>query len=219
MKTVAFVPMKLNNERVPGKNTKKFSNGIPLYRYILNALLNSDGIDEVYVFCSDIEFSKEMPAGVKYLLRSSELDQNSTKINEVMLSFANEIKADNYVLAHATAPFISSETIKKAVDKVVYEGCDSSMTVHKLQEFIWKDGQPVNYNPSEIPRTQDLPPYYIETTGLYVYKRDLIVNHNRRIGDNPGLIEVSSIESVDINNPIDFDIANIISSKVTAPSI
>lgn len=219
MKTVAFVPMKLNNERVPGKNTKKFSNGIPLYRYILDALVKAESIDDIYVFCSDIDFAKEMPADVKYLLRSVELDQDSTKINEVMLSFANEIEADNYVLAHATAPFISSDTIDKAVARVTCDGCDSSMTVHKLQEFIWKDGKPVNYDPVEIPRTQDLPPYFIETTGLYVYKRGLIVNENRRIGNNPGLIEVSYIESIDINNPIDFDIADIVSSKVNIPSV
>ena len=29
MKTVAFVPVKLNNERLPGKNTKPFHNGNP----------------------------------------------------------------------------------------------------------------------------------------------------------------------------------------------
>ena len=27
MKTVAFVPIKLNNERLPGKNIKPFTNG------------------------------------------------------------------------------------------------------------------------------------------------------------------------------------------------
>ena len=30
MKVTAFVPMKLNNERLPGKNTKAFTNGKPL---------------------------------------------------------------------------------------------------------------------------------------------------------------------------------------------
>lgn len=30
MKTVAFVPIKLNNQRTPGKNTKKFDDGSAL---------------------------------------------------------------------------------------------------------------------------------------------------------------------------------------------
>lgn len=36
--TVAFVPLKLNNERLPGKNTKPFTNGKPLITYILSTL-------------------------------------------------------------------------------------------------------------------------------------------------------------------------------------
>ena len=35
MKTVAFVPIKMNNERLPEKNTKEFSNGRPLISYVL----------------------------------------------------------------------------------------------------------------------------------------------------------------------------------------
>ena len=53
MKVTAFVPMKLNNERLPGKNTKAFTNGKPLCQYILNTLLKVKEIDEIYVYCSD----------------------------------------------------------------------------------------------------------------------------------------------------------------------
>ena len=38
MKTIAFVPMKLKNERLPGKNTKPFTHGKPLCKYILETL-------------------------------------------------------------------------------------------------------------------------------------------------------------------------------------
>ena len=40
MKIVAIVPMKLNNSRLPQKNTKCFSNGRPLCYYILATLLS-----------------------------------------------------------------------------------------------------------------------------------------------------------------------------------
>ena len=52
MKTVAIVPMKLNNRRLPQKNTKSFTNGKPLCHYILSTLLTVEGVDEVYVYCS-----------------------------------------------------------------------------------------------------------------------------------------------------------------------
>jgi CMP-N-acetylneuraminic acid synthetase len=51
---------------------------------------------------------------------------------------------------------------------------------------------------------------YAETTGLYIYTKKLVLNHNRRVGERPYLIEVSKIEAVDINDLVDFDIANAI---------
>ena len=35
MKVVALVPIKMNNERTPGKNTKRFHDGTPLIQCIL----------------------------------------------------------------------------------------------------------------------------------------------------------------------------------------
>lgn len=209
-KVIAFVPLKLNNERLPGKNTKLFSDGVPLVNCILSTLKEVKNIDEIYVYCSDPSIQEFLPEGVIYLSRSKSLDQSSTKINEVLSAFAKDRPADIYVLAHATAPFIRSESIEVGVDKVRSGEHDSALTVHKMQEFMWRDGMPMNYDLAEIPRTQDLEPVYVETTGLYIYKQELINQQNKRIGETPFLVEVSKIESVDINEPIDFDIANAI---------
>ena len=46
MKTVAFVPIKLNSERLPLKNIKPFTNGKPLIAYILETLKNVSNVDE-----------------------------------------------------------------------------------------------------------------------------------------------------------------------------
>ena len=213
MKVVAYVPMKLNNERLANKNTKPFDNGQPLLTYILDTLCKTNGLDSVYAYCSSEVVKQYLPEQVRYLKRSASLDRSETKINEVMLSFAQDVEADVYVLAHATAPFISAASIEQGISKIVNEGYDSALAVVKLQEFLWKDGKTFNYSPETVPRTQDLPPMYSETTGLYIYTRDLIVNQNRRIGERPYLITVSKIEAVDINEAVDFDIANAIFNK------
>ena len=72
----------------------------------------------------------------------------------------------------------------------------------------------MNYNPEKIPRTQDLSPLFVETTGMYIFTKDVIVNLRRRVGDKPYLLEVDKIEATDINNPIDFEIANAIHSFI-----
>ena len=216
MKTVAFVPVKLNNERLPGKNTKPFSNGRPLISYILETLGKVQSIDEIYVYCSSPEIQEYLPENVKFLQRDPYLDLSTTSFNKVLTYFARDVDADIYVLTHATAPFISEKTFESAVAAVASGKHDSALAVRKMQEFIWKDGKPLNYDPAAIPRTQDLEPYYVETCGMYVYTRQLITEEERRIGHTPCLIEVSEIEACDINNPDDFIVADALAQQMDA---
>ena len=135
-------------------------------------------------------------------------DLSSTSFNEVLISFAELVDADVYVLTHATAPFMKAESIERSVDAIINGGHDSATAVLELKEFLWKDGKPFNYDVEHIPRTQDLEPIYTETCGLFVYTKDLILRKRRRIGDNPFLVEVSKIEATDINEREDFLIAD-----------
>lgn len=214
MRTVAVVPMKLNNRRLPQKNTKPFTNGKPLCYYILQTLSTVEGIDEIYVYCSNPDIKEFIPDGVKYLKRSVDLDQDTTKMNEVLLSFSKEVPADIYVMTHTTAPFISNNSITKGLEAVKSGEYDSAFAAKKVQDFLWKDGKPFNYELDNIPRTQDLPALYEETSGFYIYKSEIITNLNRRIGNKPFIVEVGEIESVDIDEAEDFLIADAIFNHI-----
>lgn len=211
MKIVAVVPVKLNNKRLPGKNIKQLSTGVPLCRCIFETLINVNGIDEKYVYCSDERIQQYMPNGMQYLKRSTDLDKDSTSMNQVLKAFAQDVDADVYVMTHTTAPFISSQSIEKGIDMVVNRDFDSAFSVKKLQDFLWKDGTPLNYTLDNIPRTQDLPVIYEETSGFYIYKKDVIYRLNRRIGEHPYLVEVNGIEAIDVDEQDDFYIADAIS--------
>lgn len=206
--------MKLNNQRLPQKNTKCFTNGKPLCNYILSTLLNVEGIDEIYVYCSNSDIQEFIPDGVKYLKRSVLLDQDTTKMNEVLQAFAKDIPADIYIMTHTTAPFISAESIKEGLDAVKSGEYDSSFAAKKLQDFLWKDGVPFNYRLDNIPRTQDLPPLYEETSGFYIYCNEVMTGLNRRIGNKPYIVEVGEIEGVDIDEAEDFEIADAIYNHI-----
>ncbi len=210
MKTVGFVPIKLNNERLPGKNTKRFTNGEPLIYYILESLSRVNGIDEVYVYCSSEEICNFLPESVRFLKRDSYYDLSTTPFNEVLFSFAQLVPAEIYLLTHATAPFMGSTTMENGIEAVKSGKYDSALSVQKMQEFFWKDNRPLNYDPLHIPRTQDLDPIYRETCGLYIYRRELIIKEKRRVGDKPCLLEVSNVEACDINTAEDFLIADAI---------
>ncbi len=214
MKVVALVPIKMNNERTPGKNTKLFDDGTPLIHFILKSLSNAKEVDETYVYCSKEEIKEYLTDGVNYLKRDEKYDTSTADVNDMFYAFSQAVDADIYVLAHATAPFQTPESIDRGVLAVKSGEYDSAIAVTKMQEFVWENGKPMNYNPENIPRTQDLAPLFVETTGMYIFTKEVITNLRRRIGNNPYMLEVSKLEATDINDPIDFEIANAINSVI-----
>ena len=210
MRTVAVVPIKLNSRRLPNKNIRRFTDGKPLCFYAVSTLLQTEGIDEVYVYCSSEYIKKFIPTGVKYLKRPTALDQDETTMNEVLKQFAKMVEADIYVLVHVTAPFISCGSIKKGVDAIKSGQYDSAFSVKKIQDFFWENNQPQNYKLDSIPRTQDLPVVYQETSGFYAFKQEVLLKAGRRIGDKALMIEVGEIEAIDIDEEEDFMIADAI---------
>ena len=206
MKTVAFVPIRLNSKRVVGKNLKMLGNK-PLLCYILDTLVNVKRIDEVYIYCSSEEIIKYLPQGVKFLKRPEFLDRDETLGKEIYEEFTKTIDADVYVLAHTTSPFMKVTTVENALNKVLDEGYDSAFSAEKIQTFAWFNGRTLNYDLKEIPRTQTIEPVYVETSAFFMFKREIWKVHKQRIGFNPYFAIVDKIEGVDIDWPEDFEFA------------
>lgn len=206
MKTVAFVPIRLNSKRVVGKNLKKLGDK-PLMCYILETLTQVRQIDEVYVYCSQEEVIPYLPDGVKFLKRPESLDRDETLGKEIYEAFVNTVDADIYVLAHTTSPFMKLSTVENALGKILNEGYDSAFSCEKIQTFTWFDGKPLNYDLKEIPRTQTIEPVYVETSAFFMFKRDVWKVHKQRIGFKPYFALVDKIEGVDIDWPEDFEFA------------
>lgn len=209
MKRVAFVPIRLNSQRVVGKNLRDLG-GRPMMTYLLGSLAAASNIDEVYVYCSNREVEQYLPEGVKFLLRDKQLDSDTTIGAEIYEAFTAEIDADIYILAHATSPFIRTSTIEQAVAAVESGEYDSAFSAERIQTFTWWQGKPLNYALDNIPRTQDLEPIYVETSAFFIFQRNIWKQQHRRIGNKPYVAVTDRIESIDIDNPDDFTLAEAI---------
>ena len=209
MKTVAFVPIRLNSQRVEGKNLRLLGDK-PLMTYLLESLVAARNIDEVYVYCSDESIKQYIPQGAKFLRRDSRLDSNATLGAEIYDAFTREVEADIYVLAHATSPFIRTATIEDGIERVQSGEYDSAFSAEKVQTFAWWQGRPLNYSLEHIPRTQDLEPVYVETSAFFIFRREVWLGKHRRIGDKAYTVATDRIESMDIDNPDDFKLAEAI---------
>lgn len=208
MKIVAIMPIKLKNERCPGKNTRMLGSK-PLLQYELDSLKETGLCDEINVFCSDDAVVPYLPEDVNFLQRPKELDLPTSNFTQIFSCFMAERDADIYVYAHATAPFVTVETMKQCIEAVKSGEYDSAFCAVKLKDYLWKDGKPLNFDATNVPRTQDLEPIYQETSGVYAFTKEVFEKYKRRIGMKPFIMEVSFREAVDIDNPEDFDLAEV----------
>lgn len=206
MKTVAFVPIRLNSKRVPGKNLKLLG-GKPLLRHILETLTQVPELSEIYAYCSREDIMPLLPSGVSFLKREERLDDDLTKGAEIYDAFVHQVSADFYLLAHTTSPFIRPETVSEAIQKVQSGRYDSALAVERVQTFTWYKGIPLNYALNDVPRTQDIEPVFVETSAFFLFSRNTWLKQRQRIGDLPYFAEVDRIEGIDIDNPADFELA------------
>ncbi len=206
MTIAGFMPIKLHNERCPGKNTRMLGSK-PLLQYELDSLKATGLCDSISVFCSSEDVIPFLPEGVEFVKRPEYLDLPTSNFTQFTEVFTAEHDADIYVMAHATAPFISVETMTELIQAVKSGEYDSAFCAQKIQTFLWQDNKPLNFDPSNLPRTQDLKPIYQETSGVYVFKKEVFRNFRRRIGEKPYIKVVSLKESIDIDEEEDFSIA------------
>lgn len=214
-KLVALVPMRHESVRVPGKNYRSFA-GEPLFYRILNTLLKVDAISEIVVDTdSDVileALKKDFPA-VTALRRPEHLCADTVPMNEILIHDTGEVSADFYLQTHSTNPLLSAVTISDAV-KMFFESLpeyDSMFGVTRLQTRLWDQlGRPVNHNPNVLLRTQDLPPIYEENSCFYIFKRETLIARRNRLGERPMMFEVPPVEAWDIDDELDFTVAETI---------
>lgn len=208
-KVVSFIPIKLNNQRLPGKNLMDLA-GRPLCDYIFHTISQVDTIAEKYVYCSDERIRDYMPNDMIFLKRNPYLDGFQVKGLEIIDHFVKDVEADIYVLTHVTQPFTRAESIRKALNKVLYEGYDSAFSCTCIQDYCWYQGKPFNYDMKDIVTTQNLEPIYMETGAFFIFRREVYTQLHQRIGRNPYMQVMAPLEAVDIDTAEDLEFAKVV---------
>ncbi|WP_448520587.1 acylneuraminate cytidylyltransferase family protein [Rhodoflexus sp.] len=211
----AIVPMRHNSERVPGKNYRLF-NGKPLFHYVTESLLNVPAITQVVIDTDSptvMDYARQYFPQVLLLERPEHLRDGSIPMNDVLLNVINQVQADFYLQTHSTNPLLSAATIQKGVDLFLsqYPIYDSLFAVTRLQTRLWDElARAINHNPNILLRTQDLPPVYEENSCLYLFDKKILMERHNRIGSRPYLLEIPKHEALDIDEEIDFTIAEMV---------
>lgn len=216
MKITALLPMKAHSERVPNKNMKNFC-GRPLYHVVLSTLLQSEYIDNL-IINTDSDTIKEDARknfeNVVVIDRPKEIQGDFVSMNDIIAYDLKQAPGEHFLQTHSTNPLLQSSTIALAIESYFknLNQFDSLFSVTRLQaRLYWKDGSPVNHNPNELLRTQDLPPVYSENSNFYIFSKKSFADAGRsRIGRKPYMFEISKLEAVDIDDPEDWEMAEVL---------
>lgn len=211
-KIVALVPMRHNSERVPGKNYRLLG-GKPLFHHIIQSLLNCPKISQIVIDTDSSiikKSSRKFFPTIKLIDRPKHLIAGDIAMNEILLHDVKLVDADFYLQTHSTNPLLTTQTINQSITTFIdnKHTYDSLFSVTKMQTRIWDSlGRAINHNPAILLRTQDLPPTYEENSNLYIFSKITLTKYHNRIGNRPYLFEIDSVEAKDIDNELDFKIA------------
>jgi CMP-N-acetylneuraminic acid synthetase len=211
-----LLPMKGHSERVPNKNLKKFGDS-PLYHAIMDKISSSDYVDTVYINTDSKEIKDDAQrnfSNVMIIDRPEGIQGDHVSMNKIIKYDLSQIEGDHFLQTHSTNPLLQTETLDNAISYYFDHlgQFDSVFSVTEWQtRLYWKDGQPINHDPDELIRTQDLTPVYEENSNFYIFSKESFKKAgNQRIGLDPYMYPVNQLESIDIDEPEDFTIAELL---------
>ena len=222
---VALLPMKANSVRVPSKNFRDMA-GKPLFRWILDTLLAMPEIDAVVIntdarqiLADNGLIDGEADGRVIIRDRKPEICGDLVSMNLVLADDVQNVPADAYLMTHTTNPLLSATSLSAAVAAyragVEMGQADSLFTVNKHQtRFYRADGSPVNHDPDNLIPTQDLEPWFEENSNAYIFSADSFAGTRARIGKSPIMFETPRLESVDIDGPEDWALAEALALQI-----
>lgn len=211
---IALVPMKAQSERVPNKNMRDFC-GRPLFHRIVETLQQSRSVQQICVDTDSEAIMQDIKAhfpAVTTIPRPRHLCGNLVPMNKIIAYDLSIVEGDHFLQTHATNPLLQTATIDRAIETFFgLKEHDSLFSATRWQtRFFFPDGTPVNHNPAELLRTQDLPPLYEENSNIYLFSRESFAKRGSRIGERPFLFEMNRLEALDIDEEADFVLAELL---------
>ncbi len=215
-KIVAVVPVRKGSQRVKSKNTTRFHD-TTLLDLKLNVLKNVKGLNRVIVN-TDCEVCKEIAKshGVE-LYERDEYFASSNVTNDVHWRHIAEVTdSEVLMLAQTTSPMVRVSTYESAIKQFLDHGCqfDSVNSVSAEKKFLWQNGKSLNYDINKTPKSQDLPNIVSLNFAITIINKENMYSRGNVVGENPKFIELDRIESLDVDEQVDFEFAEFVYSKL-----
>ena len=229
MQVLAIIPARGGSKGIPQKNIRPLR-GRPLLAYSIEAVRQAPAVSRVVVSTDD-----EQIAGVAYrygaevIRRPSEISGDTASSESALLHALDFLKENEnwepelVVFLQATSPLRRPEDVQAAVETLQSSGADSLFSACHVEGFTWRAAlkgkdengaeegaaplRPVNYDPTQRPRRQELSEEILEENGsIYVFKPWVLRQLNSRLGGQITVYRMERLDSFQLDTPGDIPV-------------
>jgi len=212
---ICIIPARGGSKRIPRKNIKDFL-GKPILAYSIETALKSQLFDSVLVSTDDEEIAsiaKKYGASVPFL-RSAKNSGDTATTFDVLKEVLEHFAVVEYgCCIYPCAPFVSSELLQKAFQQLKNDQLDCVFPMiaygHPIQRAYLQENNFIRpmHPENALKRSQDLPVTYHDAGQFYFFKSQAILSKKKLITDKTGGLEISEMDAQDIDNEIDWELA------------
>jgi CMP-N-acetylneuraminic acid synthetase len=204
------IPCRAGSTRVKNKNFKPFSNTTLLE----NKVKQAKTLNAKIVINSDSVVAKQIAEdnGIEFIQRPAYYASSECINSEYYDYLGNSVDTKYIMILQPTAPLIKDATVKSCVDSFYdnIDEYDSLVTADYSKKFAWYNGKPINYDVANMPNSQDLDPIIMPTYNVMICKVSELLKAKNVMTPRCLLFEVSDLESIEIDTPLEFEIAEIL---------
>jgi len=213
----ALIAVRSGSVRVKNKNIRTF-NESTLLELKIKQLQSVKEINDVVVNSnSDEMLSIAKNLGARTVKRDDYYASNTISMSSVFEHMAKNMDCENILYANCTNPLVSTNSYSDAIRIFLNNtsAYDSLVSCHDIKEFLYLDGKALNYDPMNQPRSQDLPNVVALNFAISIISKSDMIKNRNIIGMNPYFYKLNEVESLDIDTPLDFFIAEKLYQHIT----
>ncbi|MFT5716055.1 MAG: CMP-N-acetylneuraminic acid synthetase [Oleiphilaceae bacterium] len=218
MRKIAVIPAKSSSSRVPDKNFRDFFNEKSLLEIKIEQCIDSKMFDCIYI-SSDDDRCRELANkyNISFIKRDAIYCIDETPWSEVLISILNQTDtADRDLIAWipVTTPLFIN--YKEAFDILEdNDANDSLMTVTELKHYMLNsDFIPCNFQFGVwASYSQLISPFYQMNCALWIAPKEKMIRNRFQTGDSPYFMKTPLLDSVDIDELEEFELAQLLFEK------
>lgn len=222
---IAIIPARGGSKRIPRKNIRPFF-GVPILAHTINEISKTEMFSQIVVSTEDAEISRiARDAGATVLIREPKLADDFTTTVDVIAASVVQLQESNPIeeevcCVYPITPQFGKKYLENALQILREEKLDYVFTAKQFNSSparalkIGVNGKSEMYFPEYLTtRTQDLPPLFHDAALFYLGTYQAWLDKKPILDGNSKFIEVEKYETVDVDDPEDWEFLEILYKK------